>query len=264
MKSKTILITGSGSGIGRAVALILAEKGHEVLATTHHDRDAQELNKLAKEKSLSLKAFVLDITKETDREKILSYDLDVLINNAGMGETGSLAEIEMNRVRNNFEVNVFFPLEITQLALRAMIKKDKGTVIFISSLLGRVTSPFFGPYSMTKFALSSGAKMLKDELAKITKNLHITVVEPGAYYTGFNQKMMDKKYTWMNEKSYFYKMIGKIRKDEARRFGLTEQKDISSIVNKIVKVAESDNPPFRSVAPWWQGLGTQLLRIVGK
>lgn len=261
MSIKTIFITGSGSGIGKASALALADKGHRVIATTHYKKEAQELNRIAVEKNLTLEAFVLDITNAKDRAKILTYDIDVLINNAGMGETGSLAEIDIDKVRNNFEVNVFSTLELTQLALRSMLKKNSGTIIIISSLLGRVTSPFFGPYSMTKFALSSGAEMLSSELSLITDSVHIAVVEPGAYHTGFNQKMTAKKFEWMNHDSYFYSIIDQIRKMEARNFKWTEQKDTTSIVKKIIEVTEANHPRFRSSAPWWQALGTRILLL---
>lgn len=264
MRHKTILITGSGSGIGRAAALALAQKGHRVLATTHHQEDAQKLNQLAKENKLLLESFVLDVTKAEHRSKILNYEIDVLINNAGVAETGSLAEIDVDKVRHTFEVNVFSSFELTQLALKSMIKKDSGTVIFVSSLLGRVTSPFFGPYSMSKFALSSGAEMLRNELSQITKNVHVALIEPGAYNTGFNQKMIAKKFEWMNETSYFYGILTKLKKKEAQQFNLAEAKDITSIVNKIVAAAEATKPKLRYVAPWWQGLGVAILRAFGR
>ena len=261
---KTILITGSGSGIGKAVALVLAQKGHRVLATTHHKADAEELNDSAAENKISLQSFVLDVTNAKDREKILEYDIDVLINNAGIGETGSLAEIPFDKVRHTFEVNVFGGFELAQLALGSMMKKDRGTILFVSSLLGRVTAPFFGPYSMSKFAVSSGAEMLRSELSQVTANVHVSVIEPGAYHTGFNQKMINKKFEWMDESSYFYKIIKKIKSREEKQFQLSEAKDITSIVAEIVKAVEADKPKLRYSAPWWQSWGVAVLRAFGK
>ncbi len=88
---KTILITGCKRGIGRASAIALANKGHKVIATTETKESADELNDFADKLNLSIKSFKLDITNAKDRNKILKYDLDVLINNAGMGETGSFS-----------------------------------------------------------------------------------------------------------------------------------------------------------------------------
>jgi short-subunit dehydrogenase len=258
-----ILITGSGSGIGRATALALAEKGHSVLATTHNALQAKELQETGLKKSLDLKSFVLDITNVSDRKKILDYDIDALINNAAVGETGSLAEIDMNKVRNSFEVNVFSTFELSQLALRSMIKKDSGKIIFISSVLGRVTSPFFGPYSMTKFALSSGAEMLRNEMSKISDSISIVVVEPGAYHTGFNQKMIATKFEWMKVKSYFSHMINELNKSEKKNLERIEETNLNSIVQKIVTAVESDSPRLRYSAPWWQAFGVRVLRVLG-
>lgn len=262
--AKTILITGSGSGFGKSAAVELAQRGHKVYATTHHQKDADVLNEFAKKENLPIESFVLDVANAKDRKKILDYKIDVLINNAGIGETGSLAEIDIDRVRQNFEVNVFGHLELTQLVLRQMIPRNSGTIIFVSSLLGRVTKEFFGAYSMTKFAISSGAEILRKELAEITTNVFVSVVEPGAYHTGFNQQMIAKKFEWMDEKSYFFRMKDELEKREQKQFAQVEEKDISSLVNKIIEAAEADTPRLRYVAPWWAGLGVMILRAFGK
>ncbi|MDQ3008658.1 MAG: SDR family NAD(P)-dependent oxidoreductase [bacterium] len=264
MTQQTILITGAGSGIGKATAIALAQKEHRVIATTHSQADADDLTHLAQGNHWPIESFALDITIAKDREKILQYDLDVLINNAAIGETGSLAEIEIEKIKQTFEVNVFSTFALTQVALKPMMEKDRGKIIFISSLLGRVTAPFFGPYSMSKFALSSGAEMLHSEVAQVTKNVQVAIIEPGAYHTGFNQKMIAKKFVWMDEKSYFYSLIDTLKKKEKRQFSLTEQKDLSSIVNQVVRAVEAENPNLRSSAPWWQALGVRILRAAGK
>ena len=259
--SKTILITGAASGIGKDSAIVLAKRGHKVIATVHREESVEELKKETGD--LFLVIFKLDITLEEDRNMILNYDLDVLINNAGIGESGSLAEIPLNKVRSNFETNVFSTLAISQLALKNMLKNNRGTIIFISSLAGRIPMPFLAPYSMTKFALSAGVTMLRSELKKITKSVHITLVERGGYHTGFNQKNLAKKYEWMDSTSYFYNKTNELKKEETRLFKLTEKKNTKSLVNKIVKAAEAYKPHLRYVAPWWQGLGVRVLRIVG-
>ncbi|MDQ3191068.1 MAG: SDR family NAD(P)-dependent oxidoreductase [Bacteroidota bacterium] len=264
MKSKTILITGAGSGIGRETAISLARKGHQVIATTHREEQAIEFRDWCNKNNLIMEAFKLDITLPSDRSKILKYELDILINNAAIGESGSLSEIPVDKIRNNFEVNVFSTLELTQLALNGMIKRDKGGVIFISSLAGRIAMPFLAPYSMTKFALSSGADALKQELKEITKNVQVSIIEPGAYHTGFNQKNVAKKFEWMDEKSYFYKIKEKLRKREERQFKLLENKSLKSIVSKIVEACESQKPKLRYSAPNWQAIGVQILRTFGK
>lgn len=259
--SKTILITGAASGFGKDSAIALAKRGHKIIATTHREESVTELKKEFGD--LFLAVFKLDITLEEDRNRILDFDLDVLINNAGIGESGSLAEVPIERIRANFETNVFSTLALSQLALKNMIKKQKGTVIFISSLAGRIPMPFLGPYSMTKYALSAGVTMLRSELKKLTKSVHITLVEPGGYHTGFNQKNIAKKYEWMDSTSLFFDKIDELKKEETRQFKLTEEKTTTSLVKKIIKAAEANKPCLRYVAPWWQGLGVRILRTFG-
>ncbi len=261
---KTILITGAATGIGKDTALALARRGHHVIATTETEEQSIILQEEMKARNIELEIFKLDITREEDRKKIEAYNLDVLINNAGMGESGSLADIDINLVRRNFEVNVFSPFEISQLALKKMLNKNQGTILFISSLAGRITLPFLAPYCMTKFALSSGAETLRNEIHRVRKNVHISIIEPGGYHTGFNQKNLSKKYVWMNENSVFYPIIDQIKTEEEKQFKLTEDKTTKSIIHKIVKAAEAQKPKLRYSAPWWQALGIRLLRMAGK
>ena len=263
MNKKTILITGSRRGIGRDTAVKLASLGHHVIATVHHEESVEDLKLYAKEKGVTLDVFKLDITDIKDQKKILGLDIDVLINNAAIGESGSLSEVPLSRVRKNFETNLFGTLELTQLALKKMMKKNSGQIIFISSIAGRLPMSFWGPYCMTKFSISTAAYIMRQEIKMITRNVHISVVEPGTYRTGFNQGVMATKYTWMDGSSYFYKIINKIKKQEETTFGLLEKKTTRSIVNKIVKAVESNNPRLRYTAPWWQALFVQVCRVFG-
>ena len=262
--TKLILITGAYSGFGKDTAVALAKRGHNVIATTHTEKEAEDLSSFIKEQNLNIKTFKLDTTSKEDREKVLGYDIDVLVNNAGTGQSGSLAEIPLDRMREDFETNVFSSFALSQLVLKKMIANDSGTVIFVSSMAGRIIMPFLGSYCMTKFALSAGAEAMRAELYKITKNVHVSLIEPGAYHTGFNQENIAKKYTWMNESSYFYKMIDKIKKEEEEYFNFLESKSTKSIINKFVRACEARKPKLRYTAPLWQAFGVQMMRIFGR
>lgn len=261
MATKTILITGAGTGIGRDTALALLDRGHKVIATTFSEEQAQHL---IEETNGVIQAFKLDITESGDRAKIADIELDVLINNAAIGESGSLAEVAMERVRRAFEVNVFSALELTQLAIPNMIKKGGGTVVFISSIAGRVPFPFLMPYSMTKFALSAAAAGLREEMKLLGKGINITVVEPGAFHTGFNQSMTGKKFEWMEKASLFSEdQIARVKRREKKEFKMFEATSTKSIIKKIILATEEDRPKLRYVAPWIQGFFVQLKRIFG-
>jgi short-subunit dehydrogenase len=109
---KTILITGAGSGIGRDAAFALAARGQRVIATTFDEAQATALRAECQTRGQALEVFKLDITLAADREQLRPLALDVLINNAAIGDSGSLAEIDMGRVRRIFEVNLFATLEL--------------------------------------------------------------------------------------------------------------------------------------------------------
>jgi short-subunit dehydrogenase len=260
---KTILITGAGTGIGHDAAFALAALGHHVLATTLNEAQAEALRKECAARAVLMEVMKLDITDGQDHALISNRQLDVLVNNAALGESGSLAEVDMARVRRIFEVNLFSTLALTQVALRGMIARQRGTVVFISSIAGRVPFPFVMPYGMTKFALSAAAAGLRAEMDQLDKGIGICVVEPGAIHTGFNQTMTASKYAWMGPDSYFYDQKEKIQAEEKRTFSFLEAKTTDAVVAAIVKASEAKRPRLRYVAPWIQGFGVRLARIFG-
>jgi NADP-dependent 3-hydroxy acid dehydrogenase YdfG len=117
--SKSVLITGAGSGFGKGTALALAAKGHHVIATTETQEQANALHKEAPH----IEVIKLDITNAADIAQEKNLKIDVLINNAGAGQTGPIADVPIDRVRHLFEVNVFGTLAITQAVLPQMVAR---------------------------------------------------------------------------------------------------------------------------------------------
>lgn len=261
--SKKILITGAGTGIGRDAAIALAARGHQVWATTFDDAQAQALTREVTALGLPIQVFKLDITSEADRALVEPLALDVLINNAAVGESGALAEVPMDRVRQAFEVNLFATLALTQTVLRGMLARERGTVLLVSSIAGRIPMPFLMPYSMTKFALSAAGAGLRAEMDRLKKNIHIALIEPGAIHTGFNQDMVARKYDWMDAHSYFWPLRARLKAEEKKSFDFLEARGTGSIVAQIVKAAEARRPRLRYVAPRIQGWLVQLARMFG-
>ncbi|MEO1687950.1 MAG: SDR family NAD(P)-dependent oxidoreductase [Pseudomonadota bacterium] len=258
---KTILITGAGTGIGKDAAKALIARGHTVHATTHHDG---EVATLQAELGPAAKVFKLDITVAEDRAKIAGLGIDVLVNNAAQGQSGSLAEIDIDRVRRLFEVNLFSGLELTQIAIRDMIAQGGGTVIFVSSIAGRIPTPFAMPYSMTKFAISAAAAGLRDEMKTLGKGIHVSVVEPGPFKTGFNQKLSDSGIAWMEKGSIFTKeQVENVKSGTARTLALAEAGSTASVVGKIVAASEAKKPRLRYVAPLHFAILVQIMRMFG-
>jgi len=246
---KKILITGAGTGLGKAAALALANRGHHVYATTVNEEQAGQMAGLGGKEGLRLDSFKLDVTDEDDRQKIAGLELDVLINNAGVGYSGSLAELDLERVRENFEINVFSSLRLAQIALKGMIARKRGTVMFISSICGRISTPFLGSYSMTKYSLEAAAEALRAEMEMLGAGVKVCLIEPGPYNTGFNKWITDNKFEWMEKGSYFEDHIEQLKQQDAAALAEMELQDLSTIIEKIVTAAEAADPDLRYFAP---------------
>jgi short-subunit dehydrogenase len=262
MNKKIIAITGSGSGLGKEAAIELAKRGHKVYATTQYISQAEELNVIAEKEKINLVSFKLDILLEDDRKLLDNIDIDVLINNAAINESGSIAEIDVNKIKEVFETNVFSTISLTQRVLKNMIYKNKGRIVIVSSIYGIISDAFFGPYSSSKFALESLSHCLRKELEEIDNNkVSVAVIEPGAYATGFNQEMILKQYRWMKIYSYFRNKLLKLRRKQLDKFNLIEQNKFSSIIKKYVKAVEDEKCKAKYKAPISQHMYAKLRQI---
>ena len=146
--SKTILITGAGSGLGKGAAFELAKQGHRVIATTHGVEGAETLKAEAAELGLTLETAKLDITSAGDRRAAFDRfgaEVDVVVANAAIGDTGPIAEVDVDRIRNVFETNVFSTVEFVQPYAQAFARRGRGKVVFVSSIAGFLTFPYLAP-----------------------------------------------------------------------------------------------------------------------
>ena len=264
MKYRKILITGAGSGLGKMAAIELAKRGHTVYATTQYENQCEELNNIAGSENIDLKSFKLDILLEEDRNKILDIDFDVLINNAATSDSGSVSEIRVDRFENVFKTNVFSSIKLTQLAIKKFINDKYGRVIFVSSLAGKIPFPFLAPYSSSKFAVESFATCLRWEMKLLNyAKIEVGIIEPGAYATGFNKENYEKKYTWMQDDSYFKYNLNNIRIYEEKLWNLMETSNFKTIIKQYIKTVESKHLKHRYTAPKLQAFFIQFLRILG-
>lgn len=257
-----ILITGARSGIGYETALALLNNGHFVYLSVESEEHLRALKKKKELRGKNVKLLKLDITNEEDRNKVKDLDIDVLVNNAAIGVGGSVVEASMERIRENFEVNFFGTIALSQLFLKKMITNDKGRIIIISSMISEITFPWLGIYASTKAALNAITTALHKELKTINSNVKIIIVEPGLYKTGFNEVMMDNKYD--DEKSIFKNHREKIYDDERRIVNAFSKDNLKSIVNKIVKAIEDPKPHFKYRAPFLQKIIEKGYIIINK
>jgi len=258
--AKTIMITGAGTGFGKGAAFALARRGHRVLAATYDQSQADALTTEATAAGVALTAIPLDITNPADRQIVTGSGIDVLINNAAVGESGALAEVPLDRIRRTLETNVIGTIGMIQVAVPELIARGGGTIAIVTSLAGRTPIPFLAPYGMTKFALEVAGADLAVELKPF--NIRVSLIEPGAFATGFNEAQIATKYSWMGPTSIYRDKLDYIKKNEGIVMGLQSSK-IGQVVATMVKVAEARRPRLRYAVPWWQGLYVQILRGLG-
>ena len=183
------LITGASSGIGRATALYLAERGYTVIATSRVNSRLDDLRAEATHRGASVISVELDINSEdsvafTVPELIERHGaIDALVNNAGFGLWGPVEALSTDELRSQFETNFFAAVRMIQAVLPAMIEQRGGTIVNISSVLGRLGTPFNGAYVSSKFALEGISESLKTEVQPF--GVRVAMVEPGLFRTSF-------------------------------------------------------------------------------
>ncbi len=237
--TKTVLITGAGSGFGRGVALGLAEAGHKVIAACHIWPQVTELRAEARQRGVELKVIKLDVLSAIDRQHALEHEFDVLFNNAGVMESGPVVELPPEIVRRQFDVNVFAALEMAQGAAKKFIKAGKGRIVWTSSVAGLVKVPWDGAYSASKFAVEGFCAAMREELEPY--GVEVCTVNPGAFRTGFNDTGMEAQDQWWGQ--------GERAIDHWPVRELNRQADPAEMVAAMIDVITSDHPPYRTVLP---------------
>jgi short-subunit dehydrogenase len=198
MKPKKILITGASNGFGKLTAIELAKRGHWVLAglrggesrlrgiVQESGKDREFLTRAMEQGRLRACDLHLDQPESFNSiDPILKEwggELDVLINNAGFGLLGPVHLTGQKELRNVFEVNFFGPVALSQKVMPAL-EKTRGRIVNLSSLVGRISMPFYGSYSASKAALEAASEAMAHELSP--KGISVCLVEPGGFKTGF-------------------------------------------------------------------------------
>ncbi len=185
--ARSVLVTGASSGIGRATSLALAEAGWRVFAGVRSRDSAPQVQ--------GVTPLVIDVADpesvraalESVAEDLDGRSLDALVNNAGIGQLAPMQSVTAHELRSVFDVNVFGAVEVTQRALRLMSSGSR--LVFIGSVGDRITMPFGGPLTSSKWAVASIAEAFRLELAGA--GIRVVLVEPGSIHTDAVQKVED-------------------------------------------------------------------------
>ena len=199
---KKILITGVSSGFGYLTANTLLKEGHSIAGTMRSTSGKNEaVAKELGEKGVHI--IELDVTDENSvtngvTEAIEKLGgLDVVVNNAGVGVLGMQEHFTADDMKRVFDVNVFGVQRVLRAAIPYLRQQGHGTLVYISSLLGRMSLPFYGPYNATKWALEALAENYRTELS--TFGIENCIVEPGGFPTNFMESLMTPSDSSRNE-----------------------------------------------------------------
>ena len=249
--SKTILITGAGSGFGEAAAIGMARNGHTVIATAQFSPQVTPLREKAKALRLAnLQVIKLDLLDPYDVAYVqkLAPTVDVLWNNAGIGESGPVFEIPLDLVRRNYEVNVFAPLALTQGFVRSWIDaRRKAKIVFTSSMGGLFTPANWGVYVSTKHALESVAEALQQELK--AHGIKVQTINPGAFYTGYNETMADTAFRWLDDDKHVTRRAVLRQEFDGFLQAPDGHLDAGEMIDRMIEIVPADAGKFRNVVP---------------
>lgn len=183
-----ILITGTSSGFGKLTALTLLKNGHQVAASMR-DIDGRNKNSADELKNAGATVVQIDVTDDNSVAEGVAKSisdlngLDVLLNNAGTGVLGMQEFYTSEDFQKLFDINVFGVQRMNRAVVPHFRKQGNGLIIYVTSLLGRVALPFYGPYQSSKWALEALAENYRVELSGF--GIENCVVEPGGYPTEF-------------------------------------------------------------------------------
>jgi NAD(P)-dependent dehydrogenase (short-subunit alcohol dehydrogenase family) len=188
--SKSVLITGCSTGIGRATAEHLAEKGWTVYATARRPKSIADLE------AKGCKTLALDVTDEASMQDAVRQieaaegAVGVLVNNAGYSQSGAVESVKMEDIRAQFDTNVFGLIRMSQLVLPGMRRQGWGKIVNVSSIGGRLTFPGGGIYHATKHAVEAISDALRFEVRGF--GVDVVVIEPGLIRTQFADAAVNK------------------------------------------------------------------------
>ncbi|HKZ68278.1 MAG TPA: oxidoreductase [Chitinophagaceae bacterium] len=240
--SKVWFITGCSTGFGRELAKHVLELGYRAAVTSRNTDDVKDIIAQYPDTAIAIK---LDVTKADEIKSAVKQaynkfrQIDVLVNNAGIGYFGAIEESEDEEVRHMFEINFFGLANVTKEVLPIMRKQRSGHIVNISSIGGLVAFPAVGFYNATKFAVTGYSEALAKETAHL--GIKVTVVAPSGFRTDWAGRSANNSKIVIDD----YAPSAHANKDSIRGYSGNQPGDPVRAVKAIVKAVESENPPLR-------------------
>lgn len=251
--SKTLLITGVSTGLGRAIAQTALDAGHTVVGTVRSSEQLAAFEALAPG---SAHGRLLDLTDidaipgvVADIESTVG-PVDVLLNNAGYGVEGTFEETGLDVFRTQFEVNVFGTVALTQAVLPAMRARRAGQILFITSMGGLRAFPGLSAYHGTKYALEGIADSLRLEVAPF--GIHVMSVEPGGFRTDWAGRSMTRVERSISD---YDELFDPLRANRNEMHG-QQLGNPAKAGEVLLRILDTTNPPGHLL------LGADALRLV--
>jgi NAD(P)-dependent dehydrogenase (short-subunit alcohol dehydrogenase family) len=188
--AKTVLITGASSGIGKETALLFAQRGWQVSATMRSPEQAVDLHQLANVVCLRLDVTDPHSIQSAVRQTLEQFSrLDVVVNNAGYGLTGSFEGATPAQIQRQFDTNVFGLMNVCREVLPHLRQQRSGVIVNVASVGGRITFPLYSLYHATKWAVEGFSESLQYELRPL--GIRVKIIEPGPIKTDFYTRSSD-------------------------------------------------------------------------
>ena len=245
---KVTLVTGATSGLGKAMALLLAGKGYEVYAGARKTVDGEALVAEAKGRGISLKAVQLDVTDDGSVRTAVSLvaresgRLDNLVNNAGYGFLGTVEEATDAEIFRQFDVNVFGVGRMCRAVLPMMRAQRSGVIINISAWLGRMGFPLLTYYNASKYAVEAITDSLRYEVAPFGIRVHSVL--PGLFGTRFVSKGLVANPATVSPASPYAALAAKLIPVVAKK--INEGPDPVAVAEAVLRVIEDAGSPIRT------------------
>jgi len=239
--SKVWLITGSSRGLGRALAEAVLAAGHKLVATA---RNPAQLTDLMERYGDQVCAVALDVTDEHAAGNAIKAAvdafgrLDVLVNNAGYGDVGSIEDTSLTDIRAQIETNLFGVINVTKAAVPLMREQRSGHIIQVSSIVGRLGPPGRGAYAAAKWGIEGFSEVVAKEVGPL--GVKVTIIEPGGFRTDF----AGSSTTIRTGRPEYDSTVGRMARFQ-RDFNGAQPGDPVKAAAVTIYIASLDEPPLR-------------------